>query len=68
MRDSIPKYVTQARAAFLLGMPVAEIHRISLEAGLGHLERAGNFEELYLTYDELKKVCALASEPAMATH
>jgi len=43
--QSSPKYFTQARASFLLGMPEAEFDRISKESGVGHVERAGNEEE-----------------------
>jgi hypothetical protein len=42
MNNKIPKYVTQARAAYLLGLSVQEISRISHESGIGHIERAGN--------------------------
>ena len=56
----IPKFVTQARAAFLLGMPVAEINRISHEAGIGHREEAGKEVETFFTYEELQKICVRA--------
>ena len=45
MENQIPKYVTRARAAYLLGLPVEELSRISSETGIGHRERAGNVEE-----------------------
>lgn len=61
MNNQIPKYVTQARASFLLGIPEAEFQRISKESGLGHVERAGNEEETYFTYEELQRICMLAS-------
>ncbi len=38
MNNQVPKYFTQARASFLLGMPEAEFDRISKESGLGHVE------------------------------
>jgi len=60
MKDEIPKYVTRARAAFLLGMPVEEIGRISQETGIGHRERSGSIEEVFFTYAELQKICVLA--------
>jgi hypothetical protein len=53
MNNQVPKYVTQARASFLPGIPEAEFHSISKESGLGHVERAGNEEETYFTYEEL---------------
>jgi len=66
--NEIPKYVTQARAAYLLGLPVEEISRISREAGIGHLERAGVKEEWYFTYEELQKICVLATSQLVHTH
>jgi len=65
MTNQIPKYVTQARAAYLLGLPVAEISRISQETGIGHFERAGNEEERFFTYEELQKICVLATSEAV---
>jgi hypothetical protein len=61
MNNQIPKYVTQARASFLLGIPKAELRRISKESGLGHVERVGNEEETYFTYEELQGICMLAA-------
>ena len=61
MDNHIPKYVTQSRAAYLLGISVAEISRISRETGLGHLERAGQEEERFFTYEELQQICVLAA-------
>jgi hypothetical protein len=59
MDSQVPKYVTRGRAAVLLGIPEAEICRISSESGLGHLERAGEQEEIFFTYEELRKICLL---------
>jgi hypothetical protein len=59
--DEVLKYVTQARASYLLGISEAELRRISDETGLGHAERAGNEEEMYFTYDELRRICVLAT-------
>jgi hypothetical protein len=56
----VPKYVTQGRAAVLLGIPEEELSRISHESGFGHRERAGNTEETFYTYEELRKICQLA--------
>lgn len=58
--NEIPKYVTQARAANLLGLPVEEISRISHESGIGQMERAGVREEWFFTYEELQRICLLA--------
>jgi hypothetical protein len=62
--EEVPRFVTQARASYLLGIPEAELLRISKESGLGHLERAGNEEQRYFTYQELRRVCLLTSQPA----
>ena len=61
MNNRVPKYVTQARASFLLGIPEAEFRRIAKESGLGHVERTGNDEETYFTYEELRRICMFAS-------
>jgi hypothetical protein len=66
MNNQIPKYVTQARASFLLGIPEAELSRISRESGLGHVERAGNEEETYFTYEELQQICMVAAHQMQA--
>jgi hypothetical protein len=60
LNNDVPKFVTQARASFLLGIPQEDLRRISEESGLGHLERAGNEEEFYFTYEELRRICQLA--------
>jgi hypothetical protein len=68
MNNQIPKYVTQARASFLLGLPEAELSRISKESGLGQVERAGNEKETYFTYEELQQICLLATRQMEAVH
>jgi hypothetical protein len=68
MKNQIPKYVTQARAAYLLGLPPAEISRISQEKGIGHYERAGNEEERFFTYEELQKICVVATYEGATAH
>lgn len=68
MNNRILKYVTQARASFLLGMPEAELSRISKESGLGCVERAGSEEETYFTYEELQRICMLAAHQTQAVH
>jgi hypothetical protein len=59
MNSSVPKYVTQGRAALLLGIPESELSRISSESGLGHTERAGEQEETFFTYEELRRICQM---------
>lgn len=68
MNNQVPKYFTQARASFLLGMPEAELDRISKESGVGHVERAGNEKETYFTYEELQRICELAGRPIETVH
>ena len=61
MNNQVPKYVTQARASSILGMPETEFRRISKESGLGHVERVGNEEETYFTFEELQAIWTLAA-------
>jgi len=68
MNNQVPKYVTQARAAYLLGLPVEDLRRISLETGVGHMERAGNKEEWFFTYEELQKICIFATQARTVSH
>lgn len=60
MKTQVLKYVTQRRAAVLLGISVGELSRISSETGYGHKERAGEEEEIFFTYEELRQICVLA--------
>jgi hypothetical protein len=60
LNNDVPKFVTQARASLLLGISETELRRISDESGLGQLERAGEEEEIYFTYEELRQICQLA--------
>ena len=68
MNNPVPKYVTRARASFMLGIPEAELSRISKESGLGHVERAGSQEETYFTYEELRRICIVAAHQLQAAH
>jgi len=60
MNSQVPKYVSQGRAAMLLGISEDELHRISSESGLGHTERAGGQVETFFTYEELRKICLIS--------
>ena len=42
MNNQVPKYVTQGRAALLLGIAGRRVRRISSESGLRHTESAGD--------------------------
>lgn len=61
LANGVPRFVTQAGVSHLLAIPEEEVRRISRDAGLGRLERAGNEEETYFTYDELYQVGVLAA-------
>jgi hypothetical protein len=61
MSNPVPKYVTQGRAALLLGIPEDELGRISTQSGLGHTERAGDQIETFFTYEELRQICLLST-------
>jgi hypothetical protein len=58
--NEIPKYVTQARAAYLPGLPLKEICQISQEAGVGRMAKTGVKEDCYFTHEELQKIRLLA--------
>ena len=68
MNKQVPKYFTQARASFVLGIPEAELSRISKESGLGRVERAGDEEETYFTYEEMQRIWMLAEHEKQAIH
>jgi hypothetical protein len=68
MSNQVLKYVTRARASLMVGIPEAELSRISKESGLGHVERAGNREETYFTYEELQRICMIAAHQLQAAH
>jgi hypothetical protein len=63
MNNQVPKYVTQGRASLLLGISEEELNRISSAAGLGHTERAGNQKETFFTYEELRAICQISTNP-----
>jgi hypothetical protein len=68
MSNQVPKHVTRARASLMLGIPEAELRRISKESGLGQVERAGSQEETYFTYEELRRICMVAAHQLQAAH
>jgi hypothetical protein len=61
MNGAIQKYVNQVRAAILLGISEPELCRISQESGFGHRERKGEREELFFTYEELRRICQITT-------
>ena len=68
MINEIPRFVTEARASHLLGIPEEELRRISQESGLGRVERAGNEEQTYFTYEELRQLLMLALNQKQIRH
>ena len=68
MINEVLRFVTQARASYVLGISEEELQRISRDSGLGHVERAGDEEDTYFTYEELQRVWRLAAyEKQMST-
>jgi hypothetical protein len=61
MKHTEIRYVTQERAAALLGISEQELARISTESGFGHKERAGGNEETFFTYEELRQICQMTA-------
>jgi hypothetical protein len=61
MKTQELKFVTGRRAAVLLGISELELSRLSGQSGLGHRETAGEQEETYFTYEELRQICLLAT-------
>jgi len=68
MVNEIPRFVTQARVSYLLAIPEEEVRRISREAGLGRVERAGDEEVTYFTYEEFDRLGMLASQNPQERH
>ncbi len=60
MKSQELKYVTRRRAAVLLGISENELSRISSETGFGHKEQAGEEEDTFFTYEELRQICMVA--------
>jgi hypothetical protein len=50
----------------MLGITETELSRISKESGLGRVERAGNQEETYFSYEELQRICIVATNQVQA--
>jgi hypothetical protein len=62
MKTQELKFVTRRRAAVLLGLSELELSKISGQSGLGRTETAGEQEETYFTYEELRQICLLATQ------
>jgi hypothetical protein len=61
MNHQVPKFVTQGRAALLLGISEDELARISIESGFGQTEIAGSTNETFFTYEELRVICMITA-------
>jgi hypothetical protein len=62
MNSQVPKYLTQGRAALLLGISERELSRLSSESGVGQTESAGGEHETFFTYEDLRKICQLSAQ------
>jgi hypothetical protein len=58
----------KVRGQIEFGLPEAELSRISKESGLGRVERAGNQEETYFTYEELQRIYMVVAHQLQAVH
>jgi len=56
------KFLTQARADYLSGIPEGELRRISCDMSLGSPEGGSREEQVYLTYEELRCTCKPVAE------
>ncbi len=54
-------WIDERRAAVLLGLPTAELRRLSRLSGLGHSAKSERSEKLVFTYEELRRLCLLAA-------
>jgi hypothetical protein len=61
LNNEVWKFLTQARADYLSGIPEAELRRISCDMRLRSPER-GREEQGYRTYPELRCACTPATE------
>ncbi len=60
MNGKEQKQIQESRAAALLGMSEEELRRLSQMAGLGQVEKTGQFEQMVYSYEELRQICLLA--------
>jgi len=54
------RQIQESRAAVLLGMSEEELRKLSQMAGLGQVEKTGQFEQMVYSYEELRQICLLA--------
>lgn len=58
------KRIDERSAAVLLGLTTAELRRLSRLSGLGQMEKNDPSAAMAFTYEELRRLCLLAS-PSM---
>lgn len=58
------KRIDEGSAALLLGLTTAELRRLSRLSGLGQMEKNDPSAPMTFTYEELRRLCLLAS-PSM---
>ena len=56
--------IDENRAAFLLGLPLDQLHQICEMSGLGRVEPGTMEGNLVFTYEELYRLCRLVVGPA----
>lgn len=56
--------VDEARAAALLGLSKEELRRLARESGVGHEADSNGERRLEFTYEELHRLCQLATHSA----
>jgi hypothetical protein len=65
MRESTRKeIIDEGRAAFLLGLPLAQLRQICEMSGLGRRSPGKTDGQLIFTYEELYRLCRLVVGPA----
>jgi hypothetical protein len=63
-REQAPGKVNESRAAFLLGLSMEHLRRLSEQTGLGQPDDERGGAQLVYTYAELYRICRLAMEEA----
>ncbi|HET6144318.1 MAG TPA: hypothetical protein VFE02_12490 [Candidatus Acidoferrales bacterium] len=56
--------VDERRAAYLLGLPQAQLREISEMSGLGRMEGSASALRMVFTYEELHKLCQIIVGPS----
>jgi hypothetical protein len=59
--DQAPTPIGERRAAALLGLSLSDLQWFSRLAGVGQALRSGDGQERFFTYEELRRLSALAA-------